>query len=307
MKTALLVLLVFLAAGPVLAQDRLHLKSGQTVEGSLVSQDETSVQMEVAGIPLTYWMEDVEFLQKQDGTRVTPEAQGTEEAGPAEGGADWQTAEPEPAPASGVLAPPPPIPASFSAPPAAPQAKETFSAGEAASVLPEEETLVSGRTQGPPQQEEWASPEDVSAPQEGRLPSVPKLMSFGEDVPAVPPQLPFIVVGAGLFLFLLSYAYFAYCLQVVAQKTGIANGWFAWVPIMNIVLICDIAGRPRWWTALVFGAGVVPFIGVLASAVVFTILAWEMCLKRGKPGWLGILMVLPVVQFVAWGYLAFSE
>ena len=127
----------------------------------------------------------------------------------------------------------------------------------------------------------------------------------------MPPELPFAlglpILGAVFVLFLLSYAYFAYCLQLVAKKAGIVNEWFAWVPIMNVILMCDIAGKERWWTALALGSGLIPMIGGIASVVIFAIIFWDMCLKRGKPGWIGIGMVLPFIQFAAWGYLAFSE
>ncbi len=131
MKKVLLVALSLFVAGPLLAQDRLQLKSGQTVEGKLIAQDETSVRMEVAGIPLTYWMDDVEFLETQDGTRVTPAAQ--EEPVPeAPKGlqADWGTVEPEPVPV-----PPSPFPA----------AEETIEAPppDGQAVTPPEEEILS--------------------------------------------------------------------------------------------------------------------------------------------------------------------
>jgi len=118
--------------------------------------------------------------------------------------------------------------------------------------------------------------------------------------------LPMAVLVLVFFVVLLAYAYFAFCLQLIAQKTQTGNTWFAWVPVLNAILMCDIAGRPRWWT-LALVLSFIPFIGGLACATVFTILAWEMCVRRGKPGWIGIGMMLPVLQLAAWGYAAFSE
>ena len=58
--------------------------------------------------------------------------------------------------------------------------------------------------------------------------------------------------GMGLFLviILLFYAFVAYCWMQIANKTNTPNGWFAWVPILNIVLILQIAKKPVWWIIL---------------------------------------------------------
>ncbi len=303
MKRVFLVLLIFLVAGSVFAQDRLQLKSGQTVEGKVIVQDETSIQMDVAGIPLTYWMEDVEFLEMENGTRLTPSAQ--EEPAPeaperpeAPKGLQvgWGTVEPEPVPApasplpaaqESVEAPAPEEPPDE--PPVVPTEHETFGF-EWSEESPEEgKQTVSAR---------------ASVSREGRRPGLAGQMSL-TDI-GLPMGLPIAIVGAIFFFFLLIYAYFSYCLQLIAQKTDMANGWFAWVPVMNVILMCDIAGRPRWW-ALAILISFIPLIGGLASLVVFAILAWDMCVKRGKPGWIGIGMILPLINFAAWGYVAFSE
>lgn len=60
---------------------------------------------------------------------------------------------------------------------------------------------------------------------------------------------------AGMFLIVLLvglafYAYFAICLMKIAEKTNTENAWWAWVPLLNIILLIKIAGKPLWWFLL---------------------------------------------------------
>ncbi|MHB1362174.1 MAG: DUF5684 domain-containing protein [Thermoleophilia bacterium] len=48
-----------------------------------------------------------------------------------------------------------------------------------------------------------------------------------------------------------AYVYYSFSLMTIASKTSTANGWFAWVPFLNLYLMCKIAGRPGWWLLLV--------------------------------------------------------
>jgi hypothetical protein len=50
---------------------------------------------------------------------------------------------------------------------------------------------------------------------------------------------------------LVFYVVTAYCLMVIAQKTGHEDkGWWAFIPILNLLLIIYIAGKEWWWLAL---------------------------------------------------------
>lgn len=100
-------------------------------------------------------------------------------------------------------------------------------------------------------------------------------------------------------LVLLSYIYGALCLHKIATKTITKYGWFAWIPILNMFLMLMIVRRSLWWS-LLFCFPLVNFI--------FLIIVWmEIAKIRNKSAWLGALMVLPFVNLVILGYLAFSE
>ena len=108
--------------------------------------------------------------------------------------------------------------------------------------------------------------------------------------------------GFGIVSMIISlaiYVYIAYSVMVIANKTNTPNGWLAWIPIVNLYLMCKIADKPGWWLILFL----VPLVNV-----VFLILVWMgIAQARGKASWLGILMIIPVVNLIIPGYLAFAD
>lgn len=95
------------------------------------------------------------------------------------------------------------------------------------------------------------------------------------------------------------YAYFAYSLMLIAQKTNTDNGWFAWVPLLNVVLLFNIARKPIWWLLLLL----IPIVNIVIVALVWMGVA-EM---RNKPGWWGLLIFVPLVNLALPGMLAFMD
>lgn len=128
-------------------------------------------------------------------------------------------------------------------------------------------------------------------------------------------------LGGGMFAFMagmmmlivvfliIFYVWMAICLMKIAHKTNTPNAWFAWIPILNVVLMLQIAKKPVWWVALLI-LFIIPFINFIAGIVwlVLTIIIWmAICKQLGKQEWLGVLMIIPVVNLVIPGYLAFSN
>lgn len=122
----------------------------------------------------------------------------------------------------------------------------------------------------------------------------------------VPPEAAagaFLFAG-GVFLFMMIlviilYVIIALSLMRIAKRTNTENAWFAWIPILNLILMLQIAKRPMWW--LIFF--LVPFINIVGIILQFVI--WMDIAKRlGKEAWIGILAGLIPIIFVP--YLAFS-
>lgn len=102
-----------------------------------------------------------------------------------------------------------------------------------------------------------------------------------------------------LLLFLAAYIYMSAMVHIIANRTGTGNGWLAWVPIVNIFLLCMIAGRSFFWVILFL----IPFGPVIFLIIVWTGIA-ESC---GKSWWWGVLSIFPILNFILAGYLAFSK
>jgi hypothetical protein len=100
-------------------------------------------------------------------------------------------------------------------------------------------------------------------------------------------------------IFAAIYVYFALAFSTIAKKTNTPNPWWAWVPILNIILMLNIAKKPVWWIVLFF----VPIVSIVIAIIVFMGVAEA----RGKPNWWGILMIVPVVNLIVPGYLAWAD
>ncbi len=113
-----------------------------------------------------------------------------------------------------------------------------------------------------------------------------------------------VAIFGGMFLFLLIlviaiYVIMALSLMRIAWRTGTPNGWFAWIPILNLVLMIQIAQRPMWW--LIFF--LVPLLNLVGIVLAFVL--WVDIAKRlGKSPVFGILAALIPIIFAP--YLAFS-
>jgi hypothetical protein len=95
------------------------------------------------------------------------------------------------------------------------------------------------------------------------------------------------------------YIYMALALQTIATKTSTANGWLAWIPIANIILMLNVAKKPLWWIVLFL----IPLVNIVIAIMVWMAVAEA----RGKPNWWGVLMIVPIANIVVPGYLAWSD
>jgi len=108
--------------------------------------------------------------------------------------------------------------------------------------------------------------------------------------------------AAFLFMFVFFAAFYIYislALQTIANKTGTENAWWAWIPILNIILILNVAKKPLWWIILLL----IPFVNIVVGIIVWMAVAEA----RNKPNWWGIIMIVPVVGIFVPGYLAWSD
>ncbi len=99
-----------------------------------------------------------------------------------------------------------------------------------------------------------------------------------------------------MVVMLVIYIFFGYCLMVIAQKTGHGGtGWWGFIPILNVLLMFQIAGKPLWWIILLL----IPIVNLVI--IILTYLA--MAEARGKPAWMGLLCLF----WIGFPILAFSD
>jgi hypothetical protein len=158
------------------------------------------------------------------------------------------------------------------------------------------------------------SPEpEQPAPPAALKPDTPS--PFPSGIPGFPAgKGPVIAPGAlaglisfisGFFLFISIgfYLYFSACLYLIAKKLNVPAPFLAWVPLVQV------------WTFVVAAKGtdespVLWIIGLIVPVVGFFvgIYLW-MCVteRMGKDKWLGLLTLVPVVNFIFMGWLAFQK
>jgi len=134
-------------------------------------------------------------------------------------------------------------------------------------------------------------------------------------------------LGVSFLVGLPFYIYFAVCLMFLAKKTQTSHRWMAWIPILNIYLLCKIAGKHGWWLIYFFLPiiillfaflpnlphvlmSVIILLASLASLAipVILIILWrEIAVKLNRPRFWGTLIIIPIINLIIMGFLAFSK
>lgn len=96
------------------------------------------------------------------------------------------------------------------------------------------------------------------------------------------------------------YVYMALALQTISKKLGVTDkAWWAWIPILNVLLMLELANKELWWIILFF----IPIVNIVIMVIVWMAIAEA----RGKPNWWGIMMIIPIMNIIAPGYIAWTE
>lgn len=112
--------------------------------------------------------------------------------------------------------------------------------------------------------------------------------------------------GILIFAIIMSlgmYVYTCLTLQKTAQKLGMENTWFAWLPILNTVLLFRMGEQNPLYILL----GLIPGIGAVILLVFSIIATMNVCEKRGYDKALALLTLIPIASLVLWGILAWGK
>jgi len=86
---------------------------------------------------------------------------------------------------------------------------------------------------------------------------------------------------------------------VIARKSAHEYAWLAFVPIANLWLLCDMADLEMWFLII----WLVPYVNIVFLGVIW----WRIAENTNKPGWIGLLMLIPLVNLLVGYYLAFVD
>jgi len=117
------------------------------------------------------------------------------------------------------------------------------------------------------------------------------------------------------------YLFFCYCCWQICRKTSNRAGLFVWLPGFQMIPLFRAAGMSPWLFLLLFvpPAGVAacvfwsspaiivaPIVFSLVNLIIWIVWCFRICRVRQKSALLGILMLLPVTNVLAFVYLALS-
>jgi len=103
------------------------------------------------------------------------------------------------------------------------------------------------------------------------------------------------------FIALATYIYTAICWQKIAEKLNHPYPWTSW--FANPVLLIQLADVPWWLLFFVW----IPILNVIFLIIFLIIILIKILEKLGKPSWWVIWFLIPVVNFIILGILAFDD
>jgi hypothetical protein len=124
-----------------------------------------------------------------------------------------------------------------------------------------------------------------------------------------------------LSLLVIIYLFLCYCCWQICRKTSNRAGLLVWLPGFQMIPLLRAAGMSPWLFLLLFlpslnlGAWIVwsspimigaTIISLVVNLIVWIIWCFRICRVRQKSALLGVMMLLPVTNFLAFVYLALS-
>ena len=108
-----------------------------------------------------------------------------------------------------------------------------------------------------------------------------------------------------IILFFAIYIYISIALMSLAKKTKTKHAWMAWIPVLNFYLMTQIAKQSGLWTLILLAIWVP--CGGLAIVAVGVWMFWIIAKKRKFPGWFSLLLLVPIVNLVILGIMAWKK
>jgi len=118
------------------------------------------------------------------------------------------------------------------------------------------------------------------------------------------------IIGAFMALFIVValaiYIYMGIAMMTIAKKLKKKNAWLVWIPIVSFFYIPVMAGY-KWYYGFLSILAAIPFVGWVISLALTIWWYWKISEGVNKPGWFGILMIVPIANLIIPGILAWSK
>jgi len=261
-------LLFIILPSCIYAETILYLRSNIIIDGILVEKTDEYVKINFEGVILTYWIDEIRIIRLDDGTIIRLK-------------------------------------------------EKPKSAKKTIPILPAEESKIDDLAEKnlilPSSSIPKEAEEEIYTPSNSRISEFNWKDDYEKDAKLTRDTVEdkkiqiSLNMACGIAFFLIfTYVFSAYCLKRIALNANVNNSWFAWIPVMSFILVCELAGKPRWWAAL-FLLYLIPIVGPSITVIISVVLWIKIADYCGKPGWWGTLMLVPIVNYYILWRLAFSD
>lgn len=117
-------------------------------------------------------------------------------------------------------------------------------------------------------------------------------------------SFPWVFFIIALVFALASYIWISYCMMKMADRLGVPNGWFAFIPFLQYWLYCQMAEKENSWFIIML---IFSFCFPIVTFVMMILILMDISERLGFESWWGILTIIPLFNFYVVYKLAFTE
>ncbi len=114
------------------------------------------------------------------------------------------------------------------------------------------------------------------------------------------------MILAFIIIFTALDIYVGFVLKALAKKTNTPKAWMGFIPITNVYLMAKIAGLSGWYTTSL-GLALIPYVGGPITIATFAYIWINIAKKTGRPGWWGIMILVPIINLILIGIMAWGK
>lgn len=107
------------------------------------------------------------------------------------------------------------------------------------------------------------------------------------------------VIYSATAILVVLHLFFSFCCQLICLKAQKPASFLVWLPLFQIIPLLRAANMSGWW----FIASCLPLLNLVAMIL----WSFNIAKARGKSALTGLFMILPITNFFAFLYLAFSS